>query len=403
MAGGRKRSTAKQARRDARRRKARRGGASDRHTPEEAPLIDEVREALEGQPIDLLGLVSTMILATAPQELTSLRRRDPEDHASLDELVAAFIDVQVPETTALLAALGELVLDDDVLRARCRREVDARDESLPPWLAELAKTSVYRVVRMTHVLGDGDELLVGVRFADGQEMTCAVYIDHLTMSEVNDAFFVPDTINAVLEVGQANNNDPDTSFIETDLADARARLQNALDQPLAMMPLEESDSWPAGRPLLQWLTQLMPVGSSTFELPQHDSTLTGEVLGRFFASLVGLPFDDIDHRELLEICIEEGTGDPLRWSAARLRELLGAAVVYDNVMPLEVQLDAPELLRAFVPFAHAASGIRQELTVEALAAIDEAADDYRAMVVEDAEYWADRDDDDDDGTALVFH
>jgi hypothetical protein len=34
-------------------------------------------------------------------------------------------------------------------------------------------------------------------------------------------------------------------------------------------------------------------------------------------------------------------------------------------------LDVPELLRAFVPFAHAQSGIRDELTAEALAVIDE--------------------------------
>lgn len=117
------------------------------------------------------------------------------EHASLDELVAAFIDLRVSETTVLLAALGELVLDDDVLRARCRREVDARSDDLPGWLDGLAQTSVHRVVRMTHILGDGDELLLGVRFADGQEMTCAVYIDHLMMSEVNDAFLsrIPST------------------------------------------------------------------------------------------------------------------------------------------------------------------------------------------------------------------
>jgi len=34
-------------------------------------------------------------------------------------------------------------------------------------------------------------------------------------------------------------------------------------------------------------------------------------------------------------------------------------------------LDVPELLRAFVPFAHAKSGIREELTDEALTVIDE--------------------------------
>ena len=83
-----------------------------------------------------------------------------------------------------------------MLRARCRREADERNDSLPLWLAGLAQTSVHQVVRMGHILGDGEELLLGVCLADGQEMTCAVYLDHLEMSEVKDAFFVPETTDA---------------------------------------------------------------------------------------------------------------------------------------------------------------------------------------------------------------
>jgi hypothetical protein len=39
-------------------------------------------------------------------------------------------------------------------------------------------------------------------------------------------------------------------------------------------------------------------------------------------------------------------------------------VAYGDV-PVDAQLDLPELLYAFVPFAHVESGIRQELTDEA--------------------------------------
>ncbi|WP_319448692.1 MULTISPECIES: hypothetical protein [unclassified Mycobacterium] len=382
MADGRKRSAAKQARRDARRRKARREGAAEREALDEAPLIDEVRQALDtGQPLDLLVLVSMVVLATTPQP-AMLRQPDEDDLATLDELVAAFIGVDVPETTALLAVLGEVLVDDDVLRDRCRRAVEARDETLPGWLAGLAQTSVHRAVRMTHVLGDGDELLFGVRLADGQELSCAANIDHLMMSVLTDAFFVPEPIEKVLTVAKASNTDPDTSFVDLDLADARAELQQALERHLTMYPLDESDTWPSCRPLLQWLIQLMPEGGSTALVLQQDSTQIAELLERFFGSLVGMPFNDIDHRKLLEHCAEEGTGNPLRWSALRLRQLLDAAFDYDDV-PAEVQLDLTEMLRAFVPFAHAQSGIREELTAEDLVAIDEVAGDYRAMVLED--------------------
>jgi hypothetical protein len=201
----------------------------------------------------------------------------------------------------------------------------------------MAQTSVHRAVLMTHVLGDGDELLLGVRLAEGEELSCAVNIDHLMMSEVRDAFFVPETIETVLTVAKASNADPDTSFGDLDLADARAGLQNALEQQLTMLPLEKSDTWPRCRALVQWLIHLMPVGGSTFHVPQWDSEQVAELLERFFTSLVGMQFNDVDHRELLELCIEEGAGDPLRWSAPRLSQLLDAAVVDADVTPVEVQ------------------------------------------------------------------
>ena len=65
-----------------------------------------------------------VIEATAPQQSPVLLR-SPEDEApaSLDELVAASIEFREPETTALLAALGELVADDvrrkPYLRVNC--------------------------------------------------------------------------------------------------------------------------------------------------------------------------------------------------------------------------------------------------------------------------------------------
>src|SRR6476620_6995763 len=154
MTDARRRRKAKQARRYARRTKA-----HPSQTPAEgAPLVDEIRQALaSGHPMDLLGLVSMLVLATSPAPMAGFTS-EPREPLSLDELVTAFIGVEIPETTALLAALGELSVDDDVLRARCRDEVDTRSDVLPEWLAGLAQARARRAVRMTHVLGDGDDV-----------------------------------------------------------------------------------------------------------------------------------------------------------------------------------------------------------------------------------------------------
>ena len=84
--------------------------------------------------------------------------------------------------------------DDDVLRARIRRELAARPKVEPAWLAQLSETSTYRAVRMSHVLGDGDNIMLGARLPGGHELTCVVYIDHNLGTLVKDAFVVPASI-----------------------------------------------------------------------------------------------------------------------------------------------------------------------------------------------------------------
>ncbi|MDF2822797.1 MAG: hypothetical protein K0R68_205 [Mycobacterium sp.] len=333
--------------------------------PEEAPLIDEVREALDGQPLDLLELAAVVIEATA----------DEDGPANLDELVTAFIGTELPETTALLAVLRELA-PEHAQRLRCRQAVVTRHDPLPRWLAELSESTVGRAVLMTDVFGDGEEVLIGLRLADGQELTCAVNIDHLHLSSVKDAFFVPESIDTVLAVAQAGNDDPDTEFVDLDRADAGATLQTALDP---RRPLQLSDTWPTCRPLVRWLVRLLPDGG-TARVPDRDPAQTAEVLDRFFGSLVGMSLRGREHRELLRTAAESGTGDPLRWSTVRLHHLLGSGPIADE-LPAQAQLTLPALLRAFVPFAHAAAGIRQDTTAAALAAIDEQADTYRAAVL----------------------
>jgi len=369
MNDGRKRRQAKQARRDARRLKLRETpGETPQETPEGALLVEAVRRVLDtGHPLDLLGMASLMIEATKPNPLAAfVKSRQKQDPVRLDDLVAGFVDVHVPETSALLAVFAELLVDDEHLRLRCATEVAARHDSLPQWISGLPHVDVYRAVRMTHVLGDGDELLLGARLASGHELTCVVHINHLSFSEIKDAFFVPDSIGRVLSVAEENNTDPDHSFVDMSLADARAWIQQGLDRPLFTLG---SDSWPDCRTLVQWLIGHMPEGGQRYEWPSWDEESTVELCDRFFASSAGAPFDDRDHRDLLLKLLDTGTGDPLRWSAARMAEVFTGSC--DDRVSLQTVLDVPELLRAFVPFAHAQSGIRDELTAEALAVIDE--------------------------------
>ena len=101
----------------------------------------------------------------------------------MDYLIVSFISREDRETTALLAVLAELMVDETDRQDRCRREVAARNDSLPEWISDLAQIRVHRAVRATHVLGDEDELLIGVKLAGGYELTCVVHINHNMFSK----------------------------------------------------------------------------------------------------------------------------------------------------------------------------------------------------------------------------
>ena len=122
-------------------------------------------------------------------------------------------------------------------------------------------------------------------------------------------------------------------------------------------------------------------------MPQTGRRTDQELCDRFFATDSAAPFTDPSHRELLLELFETGSGDPLRWSAARVEQAIGGTPYIDDHVPLEVALDAPDLLRAFIPFAHVQSGIRDELTSRTLAMVDALRSSYKRAVLSQAKYW----------------
>lgn len=349
-------------------------------------MLLEVRKALDaGDPLEMLGLVSVLIEVATPD-----RPGSPRSGPRLDDLVTDFIGVQIRETTALLAVLAEFLVDDEGLQRRCRQEVALRADLLPAWISGLPRIDVRRAVRMTHVLGDTDELLIGARLVDGHELTCVVRLDHTIIDDVKDAFVVRDSIDTVLAAAVESNTDPDISFTAMTLADARAWVQTALGRTVFPTPSES-------RPLVRWLIGQMPEGGHCYERPCEDWRTTSRLLDTFFASPQGRPFNRFDHEELMGELLETGSGDPLRWSVARIEQALGGLSYPDDHMSQECLLDAPDLLRAFVPVAHALSGIREGLTARALDMIDEMKPGFQQRILAEAKRW----DDDDDETWAV--
>jgi hypothetical protein len=376
MSNQRRARRAKQIRRDERRAKTRNGKGSADTT-----FRDGIRRALaRGHPLSLLSMASMVINLAKPESLLSLKPGEC-DANYLDQVLTGLIGVRTRETTALMAVIAELLVDDPAPQLRCRQEVAERGEHLPRWITALPRVDVYRAVRRTNVFGDVDELVIGVRLDGGHEMTVAVRIDHNTLSSIADAGVVPDPIDEAL--AQVAESSSDTSVFEIRLADARVWIEDALNKP-TLTP--ETDTWPLYKALVQWLVSRLPEGGE-HRSPAGEWESNEELCDRFFATSSAAPFTDSGHRELLLELFEIGTGDPLRWSAARVEQAIGGTPYSEDHIPLEVALDAPDLLRAFIPYAHAQSGIRDELMSRTLAMVEALRSSYKREVLRQAKYW----------------
>lgn len=368
MSSGRRARRAKQARRDERRAKKRsQDGSAD------ATFRDAIRSALRGHPVSLLSVASLVIHVGKPDS-----RRD---ETYLDQVLTGLIGVRDRETTALLAVVAELLVDHPAEQLRCRHELAERDEHLPGWITALQRVDAYRAVRRTHVFGDVDELVIGMRLDGGHELTIAVQIDHNVLSSIVDAGVVSDPIEEAL--ARVAESSSDTGVFEMSLADARVWIEDALSLPTLV---RETENWPLCRALVQWAIGRLPEGGE-HRSPPGDWESNEELCDRFFATRSAAPFTDSGHRELLLELFDTGTGDPLRWSAARVELAVGGTPYLDDYIPLEVALDVPDLLRAFIPYAHAQSGIRDELTCRTLAMVDALRLTYKREVLRQAKRW----------------
>jgi len=352
----------------------------------ELDLLGAVRDALQQpDPLPLLATASTVLAVADPRSADPFAQLRGEDATGPDlhELLSSFIEVEVVETSALLAALAEL-LPDQLAARRLQREVARRADPLPEWLTGLTPLTVDRAVQSSHVLGDGDNVLVGARTATGHPLTAVVYIDHNFGTLVKDAFVADDTAESVLaQLRTASGDDPDVSVDELDPANARARIEQAIERHAHTVPPLDTDSWPASRALIEWIARHLPQGGAGYVRPEWSEDDREALTERFFASPFGRGHDDTD-REMLDSLLwfacDYGPGDPLRWSPVAVEMLLGDWLPRKVIADVDFLARAPALLRSFIRYSHAERGIRSSLTEETLAAVDQHEADYQQAI-----------------------
>jgi hypothetical protein len=280
------------------------------------------------------------------------------------------------------------MLTDEVLAARIGRELSERRHPLPDWLAGLDHARLEPDVWfMTHVLGDGDDYLLGVTLPSGHALSALVYVDHNLGTVVKDAFVVPEPLeDLALKVGSLMD-DPDQSLSRTDPAKARAVIEAAIDDGSRLYPPLTSGAWPMCRPLVEWMVRMLPSGGVAPERKEWSDHETAAIAAEFFSSAFGVPFDLDDERSLLESVLWFGTdyatGDPWRWSPVTVEMLLADWFPRKIIAEPPYLAKLPDLLRAYIRYCHDRNGIRGDLTAETLAAVDHYEPEYLQLIESD--------------------
>lgn len=361
-------------------------GASPAGDDDEPDLLGDIRIALRAShPLGLLTLASTLLTVVDPRQVDPFPDRSPTPAGpSREELLGSFLEVRLAETSALLAAIAELT-DDDLERQRIRRELAGRPHKPPRWLRRLAPLRVVRALEMSHVLGDGDNVVLDVRTGTDQPMAVLVYIDHNLGTLVKDAFVVDEPLAAMEErFRELAADEPDTTFADLDLADARARITQAIELAAITYPPLESDTWPACRPLVEWVVRHLPEGGTGYERPLWSEEDRDAIVTDFLASPHAPEVPAEDARDLADVFVwfacDYGPGDPLRWSTVSVEILLTDFLARKALFPDRTLQRAPEVLAAFVRFAHDRRGIRRDLTDDTLDGIERYAPEYRRQL-----------------------
>ena len=344
---------------------------------EELDLMGEMRARLAmGDPLDFLAEVSGVLTVVDPRSVSPMERASGKEvKTSALSLMDSFADDDRLETTAMLAAIAQLGFNDG-LRRRAASAVARRRQPLPEWLERLGESVAYRAVEMVHVLGDGDDVMIGVRMPTGDELTVVLYVDHNMGTVAKDGFVVPGPIGQVVGLMKSHPEAPDdTELKELDLADARARAEEALSNGAMLWSQPKSDSWPQSRPLVEWAVRLLPEGGSGYRRQDWSEADRAELTKDFFASPFAEAVRGGSYRDLFEPLLWFGCdnppGDPLRWSPVAVEVLLADWVPRRIIAGVGFLSKMPDLLRAFIQYAHDRRGVPSKLTAETLTAVDE--------------------------------
>jgi len=354
--------------------------------PEAQPLVQEIRSALRDEDrLQIIRLMSSLV------EVFDAAGGDPGPPISLVEFTDTFLDVDIAETTAALHVLAALT-DDEVLASRIRRTVSSRRQPVPDHVKDLDRVAVDSAAYLGDELGDGENILLSVRWPTGPGATVVVYIDHATGSRVKDAMIIDEPVEEMVDRFRRLMDEDGRSggVLETlAVADARATIDSALESGEANDLVDPSDDeeadedWPMPRPIVQMLLRRMPSGGSAVgRIVSLEDVTVAEVLRGFLDSPEARGLDTGPHSTAVEMTrvlvwyAATYSGHPLRWSPRTLEVALTEVLPFDPGVADPVLDEIAEVLPRLVEYSLRRLGISEDRIKDTLMMLPDLLDHF---------------------------
>lgn len=299
------------------------------------------------------------------------------------DLTNALLVMDTKETVAVARVWAELT-GDVLLAKRAATALRPHASGTPQWLAQIGRTTAVRAVSLISVVHHEETILVEMS-TGGVPFTLATAVTRAGSPYLEDAYPVGMTVDGAL--GTTSLEDENVVVNDVSLADARARISEAIDMSDHMLPPIETDTWPLVRPLLTWALTLLPAGGSGFDLHEWTPVEIEEYVDDFMSSSWAQQLNTdarFDAQLLLDFQANYGSNQPLRWGSDFTARVLLDLVPRKVMAPPDELLMFPTVLRALIPWANSRSGVPFWVTQNALKVVDDVEDDFRTLVLGDA-------------------
>ncbi len=311
----------------------------------------------------------TMFPAASASDVIDLTVRGDEPPAA-GEVLAVLADLgprppqRVVDTVAAFAAYGGSAAPK---AAKVLRSFAAKPSVAASGFGRGTITST-RVVE--DIFGETNQYLFGLRYPDGTEGAAAVLIDRLLGGVLKDALVMPDVATFTDLVDDSD----DMTVRPADLAEAAAAIDDAYEINDMTLGIDEiiDDDVNALRPLIETILASSPrtrPEPASVSAKERDRVID-EFVGSIHDTQPEVSDDVLSWTGLaVDFAADRGSGDPLKWGPNTIVTFLEWSTRKVMADPADLRR-IPEMLRLFVPWAHARAGWDDRHVGAALDAID---------------------------------